>query len=200
MFKVIVKTALKTLLAAIIILVLAFAGLSLGYPSGMASFFERCGWYSFAKGYASLSYTYSGNIEDLARCFNDGVMANDDGSTVKFGGELIEKDGFDGLCERETERLGINYRHFVYGNVSCAKYRRGDKNGALDTAVKAFADKNSFPVNNALTQLAGTARGDATTLKLIKAEMESITPLESEKDYYDRVLDSVTQSLNTENT
>lgn len=200
MFKVIIKTALKTLLALIIVLALAFVGLSLGYPSGMAGFFENCGMYSFAKGYASLSYTYTGNISDLARCFNDGVMAGDDGNTANRGNELISNEKFEEFCIAETERLGLDYRQFVYGNTACAEYRRGQKSEALETALKAVTDKNSFPVNNALAQLAGAAKGDATVLKLIKAEIESITPQESQKDYYDRVLDSITQSLNTEKT
>ena len=108
MFKVIIKTALKTLLALIIVLALAFVGLSLGYPSGMAGFFENCGMYSFAKGYASLSYTYSGNISDLARCFNDGVMAGDDGNTANRGNELISNEKFEEFCIAETERLGLD--------------------------------------------------------------------------------------------
>ena len=42
MFKVIAKTALKTLLAAVIILCLAFGVASLGFPAKMAGFFEQC--------------------------------------------------------------------------------------------------------------------------------------------------------------
>ena len=83
MFNVVVKTALKTLLGVIIALLIAFAIASLGFPGSMASLFENWGNYSLATGYASLSYSYSGNAEDLARCFQDSVLAGNDGDIVR---------------------------------------------------------------------------------------------------------------------
>ena len=152
MFNVVVKTALKTLLGVIIALLIAFAIASLGFPGSMASLFENWGNYSLATGYASLSYSYSGNAEDLARCFQDSVLAGNDGDIVRYGEELYES---------KNEPLGtisgkvkIDYKQYVYGSVACAKYNQDGIKSAIETANAAMDDAVGFPENNALAQLA----------------------------------------------
>ena len=155
MFKIIVKTALKVLLALLILAVIAFAAVSLAAPKTMAEFFEKQGNYSFAKGYMSLQYTYSGNVDDLAHFVQDCIQAEDDNSTSKMGEKLVVHDGFKELCERETERLGVDYRHYICGKIACAKYRLGDKDGAIKFAKDKdyIVENGEFSKNNALVQL-----------------------------------------------
>lgn len=161
MFNVVVKTALKTLLGVIIALLLAFAIASLGFPGSMASLFENWGNYSLATGYASLSYSYSGNAEDLARCFQDSVLAGNDGDIVRYGEELYAHKDFADVCESKNEQLGtisgkvkIEYKQYVYGSVACAKYNQDGIKSAIETANAAMDDIVGFPENNALAQLA----------------------------------------------
>lgn len=154
MFKIITKTALKVLLALVIALIIAFAVASLGFPKAMAEFFEKQGNYSFAKGYMSLQYTYSGDVGDLARCVQDCILAEDDNSVSKTGDKLLGHEQFDGLCESETERLGLDYRQYICGKIACSKYRLGDKDGAVSLAKDAVSKSGEFSKNNALVQLA----------------------------------------------
>ncbi|MDE6585823.1 MAG: hypothetical protein K2K80_03990 [Clostridia bacterium] len=191
MYKLIGKTALKVLLAALIVLIVAFGILSLGYPAGLASFFEKSGNYSFASGYASLNYKYTGKIEDLERCFNDYVMSGNDENTVYYGEKLVNANnqGFATLCKQRDEELGINYRHMVYGTIACAKYRQSDKAGAVNSAKEAFIEGEGFPAANALVKLILAAEKDTVFLEeKIMPAMQEITPLDSQKEYYDRVV------------
>lgn len=190
MFKVIAKTALKTLLAAVILLCVAFGVASLGFPANMAGFFEKCGNYSFATGYASLSYTYSGKIDDLARCVNDSVLSGNDANTVHFGNMLLEDENFAGYC---AENAG--YRQYACGKIASAKYRQNDKQNALSVAKSAFVE-SGFPANNALVQLMITAEEDKDMLTAIKSAVEEITPAESETEYHAQVLDILDGLLN----
>ncbi|MDE7330480.1 MAG: hypothetical protein K2N30_05295 [Clostridia bacterium] len=189
MFKVIAKTALKTLLAAVIILCVAFGVASLGFPASMAGFFEKCGNYSFATGYASLSYTYSGKVDDLARCLNDSIMAGNDGNTVHFGNMLLDNGGFNGYCAENN-----GYRQFACGKIAAAKYRQGDKQNALLVAKSAFTE-GGFPVGNALVELMITAESDKDMLSAIKTEVGGIVPEDGEREYYEMVLDILNNSL-----
>ncbi|MDE6505029.1 MAG: hypothetical protein K2L42_04080 [Clostridia bacterium] len=154
MFKIIAKTALKVLLALVIALIIAFTVASLGFPKAMAEFFEKQGNYSFAKGYMSLQYTYSGDINDLAHFVQDCILAEDDGSVSKSGDKLTSHEGFAALCEMETQRLNLDYRQYICGKIACAKYRLGDKSGAIQTAENAVLEGNGFSKNNAAVQLA----------------------------------------------
>lgn len=179
MFKVIAKTALKTLLAAVILLCLAFGVASLGFPAKMAGFFEKCGNYEFATGYASLSYTYSHSTQDLVRCFNNSAMANNNGNVIHFGNMLLSDDGFDGYCEENA-----GYRQFACGKIACARYVAGDGKTALKLAEETVAQSGGFPKNNALVQLMLAAKSDRDMLVAIKSAFENITPLEGEEEYY----------------
>lgn len=154
MNNVIAKTALKTVLAVLIAAAVAFGVASLGFPAQMASLFENMGAYSFASGYASLAYTYSGKCSDLARCLDDSIFAGDDRNIVNFGDQLLARGDFADYC---STRNDVNYSQYASRNVACAKYRSGDKEGALKVAQDSLG--SGFPVNNAVAALAVEAHG-----------------------------------------
>lgn len=201
MFKVIFKTALKTLLLVAILALVAFGIASLGFPSEMAELCEKSGNYSLATGYASLSYTYSKDVNDLNRCFIDSVYAKNDGDIIKFGDKLIADEKFEEVCQSNSKTvqtnggtvITIDYRQYVCGNVAAAKYRKGDKNGALETAASAMADVQGFPVNNALAILSLQViqgRDKDTAVELVK-EIEK-NHRDAESDYYNVLVNELT--------
>ncbi|MDE6667841.1 MAG: hypothetical protein K2K38_05790 [Clostridia bacterium] len=155
MSKVILKTALKTLLIVAVVVLVAFGIASLGFPSEMAGLCEKSGNYSMATGYANLSYTYSKNVNDLNRCFADSIYAKNDNDIVKFGDKLIADEKFSEVCENAEKvvELQVNYKQYVCGHVSAAKYRRGNKDDAFNTATAAMEGVEGFPKNNALAML-----------------------------------------------
>lgn len=203
MFKVIFKTAVKAVFIVAILALIVFGVLSLGFPGTMADLCERTGNYSMATGYASLNYTYSGNVNDLNRCFADSVYAKNDNDIVKFGDKLCADEKFAEVCEinsKTVETAGgtiveIDYRQYVYGNLACAKYRKGDKEGAVSVANTAMEGVQGFPVNNALAILSLQAiqSADKETAQTLKTEVEKFTPAEAEKEYYDILLNELTK-------
>lgn len=206
MSKVILKTALKTLLIVAIVVLVAFGVASLGFPSDMASLCEKTGNYSMATGYASLSYTYSKDVKDLNRCFTDSIYAKNDGNIVKFGDQLINDEKFPEVCENITVikvktdkkemEIPIDYKQYVYGQVAAAKYRTGNKEQALETAKNAMEGVEGFPANNALAilSLQVIQSGDKGTAK----ELLKITSKHQDGSDYYNVLISELENLSAE--
>ncbi|MDE7167493.1 MAG: hypothetical protein K2O28_01440 [Clostridia bacterium] len=195
MFKVILKTALKTLLIVAVIVLVAFGVASLGFPSEMAGLCEKSGNYSMATGYASLSYTYTKDVNDLNRCFLNSVHANNDSDIVKFGDKLIADEKFAEVCEKaeSTVQIEADYKQYVYGRVAAAKYRNGKKDEAFDTAVAA--DVQGFPKNNALAILAVQVieSKDKDMANKLLAEVGNHTPAEGDSDYHTALVNELTK-------
>lgn len=203
MNNVISKTAVRTLLAVIIAAVLAFAVASLVFPQHMATVFERTGNYSFATGYASLAYKYNDTTANLARCVDDSILAEKDAKIVKFGDWLVEADDFDEYCASRNQAAyekaegsdvdfsTYDYRQIVYGNLARAKYARGDKQGAFDTAVQGMTGVAGFPINNSLAALALRVyeAKDSEYMQNLRNVLQNITPAnEVESGYLQDVI------------
>lgn len=202
MNNVISKTALKTLLAVIIAAVLAFAVASLIFPQHLATAFERTGNYSFATGYASLAYKYNDTTPNLARCVDDSILAGRDAKIVKFGEWLVAVDDFDEYCASRNQAAyeqaedGVDfstydYRQIVYGNLARAKYSRGDKQGAFDTAVQGMTGVAGFPINNSLAALALRVyeAKDSEYMQKLSQALQSISPADgAESEYLNDVM------------
>lgn len=202
MFKVVFKTAVKAIIGVAILALVVFGVLSLGFPSTMAGLCENTGNFSMAAGYASLSYTYSGDVNDLNRCFADNVQAGNDNDTVRFGEKLIQDEKFGEVCETnsktvttENGKVFIDYKQFVYGHVACAKYRLGDREAALEAAKSAMDGVENFPKNNALATLSLQViqKADKDTAEKILAELERFSPADDEKNYYNTLKSELTK-------
>lgn len=131
---VVFKTALKTLLAVIIALLLAFGIASLGFPSQMADICENTGNYSLAVNYSSLAYAYSGDVEDLGRCAEDSILAKNDKKTVKYCEKLIGHKDFEEFCAEKSGviivggiELNLDYKTFITENLQAAQSRLNKK-------------------------------------------------------------------------
>ncbi len=189
MGKVVLKTALKVVAAILAALVLAFGVMSLAFPRTMAQIFENFGNYSMATGYASLSYTYYGEAEDLGRCFEYSVFSYNDGDAISYGEKLIEHEKFGELCE-ERKSTGIDYKQFVYGNISAAKYRKGDLDGAIATALSGDAENvNAF---GTLT-IAVVKANDKTAANRILEELPAEPSNPENAKYYNAIKSELTK-------
>lgn len=188
MFKVILKTALKTLLVVLLLAAVGFAIASLGFPKSMASYFEKCGNYSMAAAYSSLSYSYSGDADDLNRCVQDNIEAGNDRNVSAFGDELLSRDDFSQFCERKSGELKFDYRQYICGRIAVAKYRLGNFDGAISLVNGAMSFVN-FPSQNAMVQLVLAVRekGNKPDGERLLAEVEKLKPTEEEQPYYEMV-------------
>lgn len=188
--KIILKSALITLVTLIGAALVAFAVLSLAFPSAMAKMCEKTNNYSFAVRYAALSYTYSGDGEDVARCVEDAISSGKSSLVVKYGGKFLSHPQFSEVCDKKTEEwqrafsgnadigqqveernLVLDYRFYICGEIAVARYTRGDMNGALEAAEKGCENYIGFPAGNPYVQLAlkVVAENDAQG----KAELKS---------------------------
>lgn len=189
---IVIKTALKTLLVVVMVLIVAFATASLGFPGRMATLFENMGAYSSATGYANLAYKYSDTVENLARCMDDSIFAGNDKKIVKYGDMLVEYEDFISYAEERTAALGgeVNYYYFVYSNLACAKFNCGDKDGALDMAKIAMQDVKDFPINNtyAILAIQAARNSDTEFCQKMYNLIVDLTPSAAQQNYYNVVL------------
>ena len=159
MQKIVLKTALTTVVAVIIALILAFGIASLGFPQSMASMCAKYGNYRFATSYASLRYAYTKSVDDLDVCAKYSILSKHDGNIVKFCGQLVENEGFDTLgakiivVEVNDVEHEVAYKQYICGNLSAAQYRRGDTQKAVATAENAMEDETEFTFGNAFVTL-----------------------------------------------
>ena len=189
--KIVTHTAFKAVIIIILVLLIAFATASLGFPQHMATMFEDMGAYSFATGYAGLAYKYSGTVENLSRCVDDSIIAKDDANIVNYGEKIVKRKDFISYCEkRNAASDGVDYYHFVYGNLARAKYNRGNKDGALKTAQTSMQNIEGFPVNNAFALLATRAvkNKDRNFCEQIYMLINGIEPSPEQQEYYNAVI------------
>ncbi len=160
MKSIVLKTALKTLLIVISCLLVAFGVLSLGFPQHMATFCESTGNYAVAAQYASLRYQYTGNVDDLNRCMQNAILAQNDARIIEFGKKLTEHKNFDALCAQKDEQFAqgeynqytLSYRQYIYGKYAVALAKTGKLKAATEAAVNGNG-KQSFAKGNALATL-----------------------------------------------
>lgn len=225
MNRIIIKTSLITFGIVAGIAVVVFAVLSLGFPSTMAGWCEQSGNYSFAVRYAALSYSYSGDVSDLARCANDAVLAQDNSLIIKYGTLLIDDEDFDDYCQtadgefsEKYPGISYSYRQYIYAVVAGACYENVDLQTALGFAIEALDEGfnreeftlsevleyditlNSFPLNNALGSLAINkviVANDASSAEHLLAILKGVaTDDEDEKEYLETIIEGL-QNLNT---
>ncbi len=187
--------------------VVVFAVLSFGFPSTLCGWCEQLGNYGFAVKYASLSYTYTGNVADLARCAEDGVLSGKDRYIIEYCTRLADHEDFGEYCALRDEGMAelpsFSYRQYIYGQAACAVYRGGDLDLAMGYAAEALdggVDREAFsggfecsdfPVNNALGTLALEVieRRDGRAAEELSAVLGGVAPvLQEERDYLDTLL------------
>ncbi|MCD8286840.1 MAG: hypothetical protein LUD50_06425 [Clostridia bacterium] len=192
------KTIAKTVVAVIIVIAIIYAVLSLVIPQHLATMYSNLGAYSAAARYASLRYTYTGNIEDLDRCATYAVLSGKDKNIIEFCGELLEDDGFEDYCATKEE--SESYRQHIYGSLASSYYSTGETETAISYAEAAIEDLTYFPEYNAmgtLTVKVADAK-DGSTAAVLYAYMQSWTDdkgydpesaPDAEQTYYSAVMD-----------
>lgn len=164
MEKIVVKTAVKTVLAILAVLVVVFAIFNFAFPQHMATFMESIGNYSLAVKYSSLRYSYTGDSMDLSRCFENSVSLGNDDYIIEYGEELVAKEDFSSVCElKEKEFYELDDKYFnedvvydynqrVKGKLAVAYYHNGEDERAINYAFAANGTE-SFISGNALITL-----------------------------------------------
>lgn len=157
--KLVVRTAVKTVLIILGIFLVVFAVFNFAFPQHMATITESTGNYTLAVKYADLRYTYSKECGDLSRCYDDSVFTGDVQLILKYGEKLISDEDFYKVCDEKSKTYaGYNYKNWVYSKYCAAMYDKGDKNEAIKIAIESNG-AGSFKRGNAVMSLASKING-----------------------------------------
>ena len=208
--KVILRTALFSILSIIGAAIIAFAVLSLAFPKTMAGFCEQTDNYSLAVQYANLNYVYSGDIKDLSRLVDDSIKTGKDKTIVKYVAKFVDHEKFSEECERvsalmkqnlidngwfelagkDPETYTVSYKFFVCGELSAAQYRRKNIEGAISAAQKGCEDMQGFEEGNPFVTLSLEVieANDQSAKQLVKQTLLQDFADESETPYFKNLI------------
>lgn len=187
MEKLVVKTAVKTVLIILGVFIAVFAIFNFAFPQHMATLTESIGNYELAVKYASLRYYYTKNCDDLARCFDDSVLLGKDEYVLQYGEQLINSGrDYEEVCKNKNTvqtGSGYDYDHWVKGKLAVSYYNLDKKDEAIKMASEDNGNK-SFAYGNALMSLAARIRTekDAETAEKLLAVLEEIETPSDKKE------------------
>ncbi|MDE5766146.1 MAG: hypothetical protein K2I17_03155 [Clostridia bacterium] len=193
MEKIVVKTAVKTVLIILGILVAVFAVFNFAFPQHMATATESIGNYDLAVKYSLLRYNYTKKCEDLARCFEDSVLLGEDKYILEYGEKLTAHHDYAEVCKIKNQQQSgsrFDYGHWVNSKLAVSYYKTGEKSKAITLAAQDNG-KQSFVYGNALMSLSASIRsaGDVESATAILSSLEEIHPDDaSERDTLTQVI------------
>ena len=181
MKKVILKTALITLGAAIacgaiLIVILCFAA-----PKVMMDFTASMGMEGVSGNFANSEWERSGDMECLARSFLTAEKGGDDETASARWDVLYAADGFADYCESGAPDFddlpAYGYREYLAGCAARVKYRLASDEGAKDAVLGfAFAETDpAFAQGNPVIALSAEAltKGDTAFLSQILSRLDA---------------------------
>ncbi len=194
--KVIVRAALSTLAAILVLFAVMLLALSFIFPSTMMRIAYELGMDGASVTCAKRAYAQTDETYYIAFATEVAIGADDDEQIEECGLKFIGDDeqAFKAYCadyQSKLSNLNGTYDQYVYGQVCLAQYRQGKTAEAVATAFSGL--HNAFPQNNAAVILAMTAVGahDTETVSLIKTEMNELgksLTLDTDKAYLAQVL------------
>ena len=192
--RLIIKSILTTLAAMGLLFIFMLVMLMSFFPSTMMEFTYKLGMDDASIHYAERSYGWGEDEYFMAYGMEVAIGMGNYEKIEDCGEKLIADADFASYCARENERLPegveLTYDQYVYGQVCVAKYKQGDKEGAVE---RAFALTQGFPQNNAVVAVlySSLAMKDEQTCSFIKTKMEQVTTetlSDTEKAYFETVL------------
>lgn len=152
MGKLIAKTAVITLLAAIATLIIGFSLTALFSPATMSDFTANIGAYRASAYCQQTHYNRHKTLSNLDRLVQLSILAKKDGFVVKYAQILIEDEKFEQFAKSKDENQSADvkggYVDYIYGNYSASLYRTKKYSEAFEaasqTAKTTYAKNNSF--------------------------------------------------------
>ena len=194
--KVIVRAAVSTLAAILVLFAVMILALSFIFPSTMMQIAYDLGMDGASVTCAKRAYAQTDETYYIAFATQVAIASDNDEQIEDCGLHFIGDDpqAFDNYCTDYQEKLdGMNgtYDQYVYGQVSLAQYRQGKTSEAVTTAFTGL--HSAFPKNNAavILAMATVNANDAATVSLIKTEMNELSKsltADTDKAYLAQVL------------
>lgn len=173
--KIIARTAWKTALCILLLLILTFALTALVWPMTLGDLGAKWNISVLATTFTARGYDYSGDINDLGLTVERAVQFRDDHKIERYGSLLIGLEDFSAFADFKDGQLhtGIpsDYRTYVYGNISKAQYRQGKVEEAIATA-KAGVELTGYLRNSALSYLVAEMAEDPDPDLMTREEIQ----------------------------
>lgn len=190
MKKLILKTALITLGAAIVFGTLLIVILSFAAPRVMMDLTASMGMEGVSGNFAYSEWEHSGDMECLARSFLIAEKAGDDGTASARWDKLYAAENFDDYCKNDAPDFDdlpdYGYREYLAGCAARVKYRLAADEGAKDAVLDfAFAETDpAFAQGNPVVALSAEAmtKGDTAFLSEILSRLAA-SGFEENGDY-----------------
>lgn len=148
--KIILKAALSTLTAIILLFGIMFAAFVFIYPSTMMTLAYDVGLDDASVWFADRAYKQLDDVYYIAYAANVSIGTGDSEKIEKYGGQFIADEGFGAYCEqmdKQTATLDGSYLQYVYRQVCVSKYRLGKTDEAIELAFSV--NETCFPRQNA---------------------------------------------------
>ena len=181
--KVIIRAALSTLAALVILFAFMIFALCFVYPSTMMQITYDLGMDAVSIKYAERAYDRSDDIYYIAFATEVSILNDDEEKIASCGQKFIAHNGFEAYCAARNEQKPSaatgTYEQYVYGQVYAASYEVAKTTSEKLSAVNAAfgtVEENTFPRNNAAVAviLVALADNDAQVIAAIKTKMDSM--------------------------
>ena len=199
--KIICKAFLKTLVAAVTLLVLLVGLLSLAFPQTMREITYSLGMDKASVSFALVSYRRSDRIDYLAEAADTALAAGLYQQADECLELLLADEDFDEYCNEKNATLataaqGTSYQDYYKRQLCLSKYYAGQSTQAVDRAAELT--QVSFAAGNPMVALLSQARLDkqqgAPTVVYLQAKMTSMKEgeayqmySEADRAYFDEV-------------
>ncbi len=155
MNKLILKTAIITLVSAISVCVMATCAVTLFFPEKTASATAKMGMYGVSANFQEIAYNRAPSISRLGTLVDYAAASNNYSLLRKHCPTLLSAKNFETYAARRDSLAGENvtggYKQFVSGSYAVALYRGGRDEQAVEVATAAVG--SGYPVNNAVQYL-----------------------------------------------
>ena len=191
--KVILRAALSTLAAILVLFAFMILSLTYIFPSAMMNITYDLGMDGASIACAKRAYSRADEVYYIGFATETAILCENFAEIDECGSALVTHENFSTYCNEKNGELGSgtsgSYEQYVYGQVSIAKYRLGKKTQAVETAFDGVG--SSFPKNNAVVALVLTvkAENDGEILEKIQAKMNELADGLSgeDKTYFDEL-------------
>ena len=203
--KIIVKAFLKTLTAALVLLIILFGVLAVAFPHTMMDLTYSLGMDKASVSFSLTSYERFHRVDYIAMGADTALAAGMHEQANECLELLIADEGFDDFCNARNENLpdqakGTTYQAYYFRQLCLAKYLMGDGNAAIERAVQLM--DGTFVSGNPLVAVLAQARMDgqagAPTIQTIYNTMTALKDTDvygnystDDKAYFDQVYVSV---------
>ena len=133
--KIILKTALKTILVLLLSISILFFATGLLAPGVIGDFTYRLGLTSISVPYTKAQYEYTKDINDLATLIDRAYHIDDYQTVVDYADDMSKHEHYLDYVDYEMAQNNINYAQYLSGIYVLSLLEIGDSDTATDIVV-----------------------------------------------------------------